>query len=414
MLATTQSRPRQRAPRRVAAPLLTLVTASLTLLFSLSLPGVALTQAQPVRNAPDTTIQPPELSATAVYAYDATAGVELFARNADERLPVASTIKIATALVVVEHAELDEEVTIIESDLVDITLSSNMGLNGLVAGDTFTVEQLLVGLLVPSGSDAANALARHVGMKLADTEDAETGYNAFVDEMNTFVRDLGFKNTQFTNPAGDDSANSFSSAYDLARLGGRLMRNPTLAAIVAEPYMRVISVGPEGRIYEEDGTNQLLGQFGVVGMKTGSTTEAGACLISARLVNDGGNTIITVVLGSDLVYDANNIITTDGRWADTEAIFRAMDETFRWVAPSADGVMPGLGEQLAVWGVSMREPPAIPVPNDADYAIRYQLVLVPPDGDKQTGRILIYFGEDEVGALPLYPEEAASPALVAA
>jgi D-alanyl-D-alanine carboxypeptidase len=282
-----------------------------------------------------------------------------------------------------------------------------MGVNGLTAGDTFTVEQLLVGLLVPSGSDAANALARHVGMSLADTDDPESGFNAFVDEMNNYVLSIGLKNTRFTNPSGDDSDNSYSSAHDLARLGGRLMRDQTLRAIVNQPAMSLTSIGPEQRPYEEPGTNQLLGQRGVVGIKTGSTPEAGACLIGARSVNDGRNTVITVVLGSDLAYDANDIITTDGRWGDTEAIFNAMDDTFRWVAPAAEGVFPGLDEQMSVWGVSMQEPPAIPVPNDPTYAIRYQLVLVPPDGEKATGRVLLYYGEDEVGFLPVYPTETA-------
>lgn len=370
------------------------------------MPAVSLAQDERVPTAPDSGIQPPEVSAGNVYVYDATAAVELYARNADQRVPIASTVKIATALVVMANAELDEEVTILDSDLVDPTVFSNMGVNGLTPGDTFTVEQLLVGLLVPSGSDAANALARHVGMNLADTDDADSAFNAFVDEMNNYVLSIGLKNTQFTNPAGDDSDNSYSTAHDLARLGGRLMRDQTLRAIVGQPAMSVRSIGPEQRPYEEPGTNQLLGQRGVVGIKTGSTSEAGACLVTARQVNDGRNTVITVVLGSDLAYGENNDIIADGRYTDTEAIFNAMDDTFRWVAPAAEGVFPGLDEQMAVWGVSMQDPPAIPVPNDPAYAIRYQLVLVPPDGEKATGQVLLYYGEDEVGSLPVYPTEA--------
>jgi len=383
------------------SPLALLVVA----LVLLVMPMESLAQGERVPTAPDSGIQPPEVSASNIYVFDATAGVELYARNADQRVPIASTVKIATALVVMANTELDEEVTILESDLVEPPFS-DMGVNGLTAGDTFTVEQLLVGLLVPSGSDAANALARHIGMNLADTEDPETGFNAFVDEMNNYVLSIGLKNTRFSNPAGDDSDNNYSSAHDLARLGGRLMRDQTLRAIVAQPTMSLKSIGPEQRPYADDGTNQLLGQRGVVGIKTGSTPDAGACLVSSRQVNDGRNTVITVVLGSDLAYDANDMIATDGRWADTEAIFNAMDDTFRWVAPAADGVFPGLDEQMAVWGVSMQEPPPIPVPNDPAYAIRYQLVLVPPDGEKATGRVLLYYGEDEVGSLPVYPTEA--------
>lgn len=398
-----QSQPKITVRRRFVAPLLLML---LLLLSAVAVPLVSLAQDESIATAPDSAIQPPGVSAGSVYVYDATAGVELYALNADQRRAIASTAKIATALVVAANVELDEEVTILESDLV-APPSSDMGAEGLTAGDTLTVEQLLVGLLIPSGSDAANALARYVGMQLADTDDAETGFNAFVDEMNVYADAVGLKNTRFTNPAGEDSPNSYSTAHDLARLGGRLMRDDTLRSIVAQPEMNLVSVGPERRAYIEAGTNQLLGQSGVVGIKTGSTPEAGACLVSARQVNDGNNTVITVVLGSDLAYDENSMIIDDGRWADTEAIFAAMDETFRWVAPAAEGVFPGLDEQMAVWGVEMQEPPAIPVPNNPDAAIRYQLVLVPPDGDKAAGRVLLYFGEDEVGSLPVYPTESA-------
>ncbi len=107
--------------------------------------------------------RPPRTSAAAVYVWDATSGQELYALNPNEQRAPASTTKIATALVVVQHADLDDEVVVVASDTVDITVFSHMGLQ---AGDTLTVEQLLYGLLVPSGNDAANALARSVGEEL--------------------------------------------------------------------------------------------------------------------------------------------------------------------------------------------------------------------------------------------------------
>lgn len=352
---------------------------------------------------PDTTIQPPDVTAKAVYSYDATSGVELYAKNADARLPIASTVKIMTALVVMKHVSLDDQVQIIASDQVpDPNVYSNMGLQ---PGDTLTVKQLLEGLFIVSGSDAANALARYVGAKIGGDNDPSAAGSTFVREMNQTALDMGLTNTRFANPNGDDEDNSYSSAHDLAMMAGALMQNPDIISIMQEPTLQVTSVGPEHRTYfAGTNTNQLLGQYDVVGGKTGSTPNAGACLVIGRDVNGGTNLVVTVVLGSHLEYDASSRIieNQDKRWADMSAIFDAMDKEYRWVSPQEDGVMPGLADQMSVWSVAMKNPPMIPAPYDASHAIRYQLVLAPSKDKKQAGEVLIYFGKDRVGALPVF------------
>lgn len=351
----------------------------------------------------DTAIQPPQVTAKSVFSYDATSGVELYAKDADARLPIASTVKIMTALVVMKHVQPDEQVQIIQSDQVpDPNVYSNMGLQ---AGDTLTVKQLLEGLFIVSGSDAANALARYVGAKVGGDSDPAAAMSTFIREMNQTALDMGLTNTRFANPSGDDDANSYSSAHDLAIMAGQLMLNPDITAIMQEPTLQVTSVGPEHRTYfASTNTNQLLGQYGVVGGKTGSTPKAGACLVIGRDVNGGANLVITVVLGSHLEYDASARIVEnqDKRWSDMSAILNAMDKDYRWVSPADDGVMPGLADQMTIWNVGMKDPPMIPAPYDTSRAIRYQLVLVPADGKKQAGEVLIYFGKDRVGQLPLF------------
>lgn len=387
------------APKRLAR-------SSQSLLAALLLAVLVLAPAAPISAedaAPNTTIQPPDVTAKSVYSYDATSDVELYAKNADARLPIASTVKIMTALVVMKHVPLDEQVQVIQADQVpDPNVYSNMGLQ---AGDTLTVKQLLEGLFIVSGSDAANALARYVGGKVGGDTDQTAAMSAFIREMNQTALDMGLTNTRFTNPNGDDEDNSYSSAHDLAIMAGQLLQDPDIIAIMQEPTLQVTSVGPEHRTYFAGAnTNQLLGQYGVVAGKTGSTPNAGACLVIGRDVNGGANLVITVVLGSHLEYDANARIVEnqDKRWSDMAVILSAMDKDYRWVSPQEDGVMPGLADQMAVWQVGMKDPPMIPVPYDSKNAIRYQLVLVPADGTKQAGEVLIYFGKDRVGQLPVF------------
>ena len=352
-------------------------------------------------------IQVPDVTADGVYAFDLNTGIELFARNKHERMQIGSVVKVVTALVTVKHADLDDEVVISEDDLVDTMVYSNMG---LVAGDTLTVSQLLYGLLIPSGSDGAQALARHVGGIISGSDDPIAQLDAFVNEMNAFVAEAGLENTRFTNPDGIDSQNSYSSAYDIAILSGILMQNEFLASVVGEPGYSFISVGPEARQYQEGSTNQLLGQLGVVGIKTGSTEDAGGCVVLARRVNNGNSMVITSVIGSDLTYEENTIVV-DERWADAQRLFEFMDANFAWLPLDDTATFQNLPTELAVWNVQVAGNVAIPVTTGDDIETRYQLALDPEGG----GQVDIYYNDDLVGSVPLEPASAgAHPSMAGA
>lgn len=261
------------------------------------------------------------LTAQGVYAYRVSDGVELYGYGEDERLAVGSTTKIATALVVMDHAALDEQVTIDPSDLVDAAVFSNMS---LVAGDTLTVEQLLQGLLVVSGTDAAQALARYVGAELSGSNDPETARAAFYAAMNAYAANLGLVSTHFANAGGEDDPGNYSTAKEIALLGGELMMTPDLAQMVAMPGYSFVSPGL-GTTYEGANTNQLLGVDGITGVKTGSTGEAGGCVVLAQDGEAVGDLIVVAILGSDLTYNDLNQIVTDTRWDDAKAIFAGID-----------------------------------------------------------------------------------------
>lgn len=259
---------------------------------------------------------PAGVTATAIHGYDPATGQLLFSQQARERMPVGSIVKVATALVTVEHAALDEPVLIDSTDLVDYTIYSNMG---LIPGDTLTVEQLLQGLLVASGGDAAEALARYVGGKLSGSDDPETARAAFIEEMNAYAGRLGLLNTHFVTAAGDDAEGGYSTAEDVSLLAGQLMANPVLAAIVGQ--FEYTFTGADGvNTYTGYNTNALLGVSGVIGVKTGSTGDAGGCVVLARQMADGEVVILTI-LGSDLAYNDLNQIIADARWDDAELLF---------------------------------------------------------------------------------------------
>jgi D-alanyl-D-alanine carboxypeptidase (penicillin-binding protein 5/6) len=136
----------------------------------------------------------PEITAQAVFSIDVSANVVLYQDNADEPLQPASTTKVATAIVVLEQVDdLNEPIEITESDMVDWEHESHMGVE---VGEVWTVEDLLYGLMLPSGNDAALALARYVGAQI--NGDDPTG--AFVGEMNAVAESMGLEQTHFTNP----------------------------------------------------------------------------------------------------------------------------------------------------------------------------------------------------------------------
>lgn len=370
--------------------------------LALGLAGVVPATGAPGRQAPaDRTaaVAAPDVTAQGVFSFDLASGITLYEKNPDEQMQIGSTVKVATALVVMKHGDPADEVLIEESDTVDITVYSNMQLE---AGDTLTVGTLLYGLLVPSGSDGASALARHVGLDLCGCDNADDALDAFVGAMNDYATELGLENTLFTNPSGIDAENTYSTARDIAVMFGELMKNERLAGIVAEPAYQFTSAGPEARNYSSSTTNELLGQLGVVGGKTGSTEAAGACVVLAREVNGGSNTVITAVLGADLEYQDSVIVEgSDERWNDARTIFETMDEQFAWVTPGAEGTFPGLAEEMAVWQVQFNDPPTIPYPTSGATAA-YQLVLSGEGADAEGGAVRLYFDQQQVGSVPVY------------
>lgn len=204
---------------------------------------------------------------------EASTGTILESSNHDAKLPMASTTKIMTAIVCIEHTKPEEKVKITAQSAG--TEGSSMYLK---TDEIITVENLLYGLMLVSGNDAANALAIHVGGSI----------EKFADMMNQKAEELGLTNTRFENPSGLYSEGHYTSAHDLAKLTAYALKNETFAKIVATK-----SYTADGRTLVNH--NRLLRELdGCIGVKTGYTRDCGRCLVSA--VKRDNVTLICVTL----------------------------------------------------------------------------------------------------------------------
>ncbi len=220
-------------------------------------------------------VAPAPISAEAGIAIDIESQTVLFQKNSDLKLPIASLTKLMTAYITLDEEDPDAIVTI--SANAAATPGSRMGLR---TGEKITVKNLLYGLLIPSGNDAAVALAE---------------YNAgnekeFVKKMNKKARQIGLDQTQYANSTGLDKGESYSTPHDLALLASYLIRDNTIREIVSLKSAEVSG-------HKIESTNTLLGQMGIKGIKTGFTEAAGECLVTLA-VNQASKEVLIVVLGS--------------------------------------------------------------------------------------------------------------------
>ncbi|MCI8360072.1 MAG: D-alanyl-D-alanine carboxypeptidase [Clostridiales bacterium] len=234
---------------------------------------------------------PPGVSAKAAILLEASSGKILMEKNAYERLPMASTTKIMTSLLLAERGNLEE--TLVTTRQMVTVEGSSMGLQ---AGDTVSYHDLLYGMLLASGNDAANTTAIALGGSL-------TG---FAQMMNDKAAELGLTSTHFVTPSGLDDPEHYTTACDLARLAAYAMENPDFKAAASSksatlcygnpPYKRTLS-----------NHNKLLARYeGTIGVKTGFTKKSGRCLVSSA-ERDGARLIAVTLNAPDDWNDHENL-----------------------------------------------------------------------------------------------------------
>lgn len=218
-------------------------------------------------------------SAKAAAVINGDNGEIIYSQNANTRLPMASTTKIMTGLLLCEYGNFHREITVTE-EMLKVEGSSM----GLLAGDKVTLHDLLYGLMLASGNDAANVIAFVLGGSL----------DGFVQMMNEKAEELGLTDTHFATPSGLDADDHYTTAYELAKLTQYAMQNDYFAEAVScekatlnygnPPYKRSLT-----------NHNKMLNLFdGAVGVKTGFTKKSGRCLVSGA--KRDGKFVIAVTL----------------------------------------------------------------------------------------------------------------------
>ena len=222
----------------------------------------------------------PNINARSAIIFDRTTKKMMWGKNENDVRAMASTTKIMSCIVVLENANLKDIVTI--SKKAANTGGSSLKIN---TGDKITVNDLLYGLMLRSGNDAAVALAEYVGGSV----------EGFAILMNKKARELGLENTNFVTPHGLDNNEHYTTAYELAVITDYALNNKKFTQIVNTKRVMIYINGVQREIAN---TNELLGNLnGVDGVKTGFTGNAMRCLVTSCTRN--GHQIITVVLGSD-------------------------------------------------------------------------------------------------------------------
>lgn len=231
------------------------------------------------------------VSAKSAVLYETGRGKFYYTKSADTRLPMASTTKIMTALVALEHASPDTIVSV-PKDAVGIEGSSLY----LKAGEGFTLRDLLYGLMLRSANDAAVAIAHSIGGSLP----------RFVDMMNEKAKAMGLVNTHFENPHGLDADTHYTTARELALITAEALKNPLFRKITSTYKITITNKDGDARLVVNH--NKLLKQYeGCFGIKTGFTKKCGRCLVSAA-ERDGVTLVAVTINAPDDWRDHKNML----------------------------------------------------------------------------------------------------------
>ncbi len=243
--------------------------------------------------------QEPVISAENTILIEQTTGKVLFAKNQDARTYPASTTKIMTALLALERGKLQDTVTV-GDEVKTIKLDSSKA--ALKPGQHITLANLLKGLMLPSGNDAAMTIAVYIGRKTAGNRSmaADKAVQRFVDLMNARAKELGTTGTHFVNPHGYHNAAHYTTAHDLALIARQAMKSRYFREVVQMRTAAATGIGKVNGTAMWVNTNKLIKPGGkfyyhyATGIKTGHTDEAGYCLVSSAA--KGGMKVIAVVL----------------------------------------------------------------------------------------------------------------------
>ena len=337
--------------------------------------------------------EPSILSRYAVI-YDRTSGRVLWGKNENTPVPMASTTKIMTAIVMLEQIGVDK---LSEKITVDKQAANTVGSRlGLSTGDIITYNDLLYGLMLCSGNDAAVQIA------ISTSGSVEN----FAGLMNKKAKELGLENTQFVTPHGLDRSGHYTTAYELAKITDYALQNPKIAEVVATKEYTVSIAGYSKTITN---TNELLGYIdGVKGVKTGYTSKAGRCLVTAT--NREGFEIITVVLGADTrkirTQDSIKLIEyayKEYELVDVESLIKTEYENWRNVNERRITVYKGVIKRPEIY-IEEGKHTLYPLKKDEILEIESEANLkfeAPLPANTEVGKIFVKVGDNVIDEIPI-------------
>ena len=339
---------------------------------------VLFSSVKPVRAA-----EMPEVSAKAAVLMDAVTGRVIFSQNGDERLPMASTTKIMTALITLEQPGLDTPF-VVDPEAVKVEGTSM----GLVEGAEVTLRTLAAGMLLASGNDAANAAAVEIAGSIPD----------FAILMNRKAAELGLADTNFETPSGLDSQSHYTTAEDLAKLACAALQNEEFRAICSQTSMKLCYGNPPQDRWLQN-HNKLLEEYeGCIGVKTGFTKKAGRCLVSAAEREE--KTLVCVTLNAPDDWNDHKALL-DAGFAALCPVGQKPEQISLPVTGGVSGtVIAGVGEFPEIC-VLEEELPRIEIRVEAEPFL-YAPVIV----GQQVGMVRWLLDGEEIYHLPLTAQQA--------
>lgn len=330
----------------------------------------------------------PGVSAQSAILISGDDGTVIFEKNAHERLAMASTTKIMTALLTLEEAERSGDPVIdITEEMVRVEGSSM----GLQAGNRLTLTNLTSGMLLASGNDAANAAALYLG----------GSQEGFAELMNTRAREIGMTETNFVTPSGLDDEEHYSTAYDMALLGREAMGNEEFARIAGSSTLQVEFMEPEQKVSYTNHNKLLRIYDGCIGIKTGFTKKAGRTLVSAA--RRDGTTLIAVTLNAP------------DDWDDHMAMFDYGFETVKTVQMGGEALpetLPVAGSDKQRIGLRMGQKLNMTLPIEQAQEMESRVLLpkflyAPVRAGEKVGRVQYLMGGEEIYSVPIIAAEEA-------
>lgn len=329
-----------------------------------------------------------DISARSAVLIEANSGRVIWGKSENTRLPMASTTKIMTTIIALESGDLDTEFTV-DSAAVH-TEGSSMGLR---EGDIVSLRDLCIGMLLPSGNDAANSAAVRLGGDIP----------TFAGMMNSKAAELGLSDTHFVTPSGLHDPEHYSTAYDMSRLAAYALKDPDFAAICGEQTIK-LSFGDPPYDRWLTNTNKLLGQYGgCIGVKTGFTDEAGRCLVSAA--ERDGVRLVCVTLNAPDDWNDHAKLYDHGF---SRTILREYTENIEYFPALAGGI----GDSVRL--VPERTPTYTEIigqTSDISHRmIAPPMLYAPLQAGKACGEVVIYDCGREIDRIPLAVAESAAAA----